>query len=301
MNTRRLTRHSFFLWLAACAVFPLLFACQLANVSTGLPPEQTLAATQPVAAPTATTVTAALPTAAIPVPTAQAATAVQAAQPPSSAPGEITLDLSGVAQDQLVETVEALPDSAEEPFWEAAPQYVRVTLQGYPVAAHLMQPQIFIYPAADLALANENAGKIASDLQALLQTRQAGERLPYLPQYNAAQVLHAQVQYLDFKNGKGVRYLTQFDQAPLPVNNFELIYTFQGLTSDGKYYIAAVLPVTHPDLPANQQVSAQQIAEMNDFSAYLAKTVTWLDQQPGASFTPDLAKLDALIQSIEVK
>jgi hypothetical protein len=98
-----------------------------------------------------------------------------------------------------------------------------------------------------------------------------------------------------------VRFLTQFDQGPLPINNAELIYTFQGLTDDGKTYIAAVLPVTHPGLLASQQFSAQQAAELNDFSAYLAKTVTWLDQQPSGSFTPDLAKLDDLIQSIEVK
>jgi hypothetical protein len=123
--------------------------------------------------------------------------------------------------------------------------------------------------------------------------------MPFLPLFNASQVMHAQVQYLDIKNGKSVRFLTQFDQAPLPVNNFELIYTFQGLTSDGKYYIAAVLPVTHPELPATEQVSAQQAAELNDFPAYLTKTVTWLDQQPSGSFTPDLANLDALIQSIE--
>jgi hypothetical protein len=53
-------------------------------------------------------------------------------------------------------------------------------------------------------------------------------------------------------------------------------YTFQGLTSDGNYYIAAVLPVTHPDLPDTQQVSAQQIDEVEDFRATLAKTVASL-------------------------
>ena len=63
--------------------------------------------------------------------------------------------------------------------------------------------------------------------------------------------MHVQVQYLDFKSGTGVRFLTQFNNGMAPVNNHDLIYTFQGLTSDGKYYIAAVLPVTHPDLPAN--------------------------------------------------
>jgi hypothetical protein len=98
-----------------------------------------------------------------------------------------------------------------------------------------------------------------------------------------------------------VRYLTQFDQAPLPINSYELIYTFQGLTGDGRYYIAAVLPVTHPELPAGQQVGAEQAAGLDDFPAYLAKTVAGLDGQPAGSFTPGLTNLDALIGSIEIK
>jgi hypothetical protein len=295
MNTRRITPHPISILLIACAVIPsLLSACQPMGVSNSptlvqptetLPPVQTPAATQqPTDKPVAQ----------------NTQTPAQATQPPAGISGDITLDLSGIAQGQTVETVAATPPGAGEPYWEAAPQYRRMTLQGYPVADHLMKPQIFIYPAEDLAGFNETAGKMVTDLQALLQSQQPVERMPFLPLYNAAQVMHAQTQYMDFKNGKGVRYLTQFDQAPLPLNNYELIYTFQGLTNDGKYYIAAVLPVTHPDLPNTQQVSAQQADEMQDFSAYLAKTVAWLDQQPGSSFNPDLTKLDAMIQSIEI-
>jgi len=125
--------------------------------------------------------------------------------------------------------------------------------------------------------------------------------MPFLPLFNAMQVMHAQVQYMDFKNGSGVRFLTEFDQAPLPINNHELIYTFQGLTSDGKYYVAAILPVTNPGLPANEQVNDEMAAKMSDFPAYMKETVAWLEQQPAASFTPDLAALDKLIQSMEVK
>jgi hypothetical protein len=286
MNTRGLNRNPLSILLIAFAVIALLLsACQSANASTSLPTAQPAATQLPADTPVALATQ----------------TPAQATQLPSSSSGDITLDLSGVAQDQTVETVAAVPASAGGPYWEAAPQYSRVTLQGYPVGNHLLKPQIFIYPVADLASANENAGKIAANLQALLQTRQAGDYLPFLPLFNAQQVMHPQVQYLDFKNGNGVRFLTQFDQAPLPINNYELIYTFQGLTSDGKYYIAAVLPVTHPELPATQQVSAQQAAELNDFPAYLTKTAAWLEQQPSGSFTPDLAKLDALIQSIVVK
>ncbi|MCL4561876.1 MAG: hypothetical protein M1281_14865 [Chloroflexi bacterium] len=296
MNTRGLNHHTVSTLLIASAIFTLLLsACQPAGTATSLPTAQPTAVTLPAELPTVTQPPIATPAA---QPTQ---TPPQATEPPSGTSGEITLDLSGVAQDQTVETIAAVAESAGGPNWEAMPQYRRVTLQGYPVTSHLMKPQIFVYPVAELAGYNKTAGQIAIDLQALLQTKQAGNQIPILPLFNAQQVMHAQVQYLDFKNGKGVRFLTQYDQAFLPINNYELVYTYQGLTSDGKYYIAAILPVTHPELPDTQQVSAQQAAELNDFPTYLTKTVTWLDQQAVGSFNPDLAKLDDMVQSIDVK
>lgn len=274
MSTRRSSRYPLFAFFVTIL---LLSACQPAAVTTS--PQLT----QPPAQPTATPVTLVTQT-----PT----------QPSGEAPADITLDYSAVAQDVTVETVPAQPANGAMP---AGPEYRRLTLQGYPVANHLHKPQIFIYPAGDLASANENAGKMVTELQALLQTQQAGDQLPFLPLFNAAQVMHAQVQYLDFKSGKGVRFLTQFDQARLPINNYELFYTFQGLSSDGKYYIAAVLPVTNPELPATSEVNEQQAEALNDFANYLSGVVTLLNQQPADSFTPDLDKLDKLIGSIEVK
>ena len=40
-----------------------------------------------------------------------------------------------------------------------------MTLQGYPVSSHLMQPQIFIYPVEELIKVNEGTGQIAAALQ----------------------------------------------------------------------------------------------------------------------------------------
>lgn len=213
----------------------------------------------------------------------------------------ITLDFSALAENVSIETVPAQPANAHVPFWETLPEYRRLTLEGYPVTDRLHTPQIFIYPVASLAPVNEYAGEAAEDLGALLQSRQVSDTLPFLPLFNAAQVMHAQVQFLDFVNGEGVRFLTQFDQAPLPINNNELFYTFQGLTSDGNYYVSAVLPVTHPELPDGSQVSDQQAEVMEDFQSYLNETITLLNGQPADSFTPNLSILDAMIQSIEVK
>ncbi|MEJ2010890.1 MAG: hypothetical protein P8X64_01550 [Anaerolineales bacterium] len=224
--------------------------------------------------------------------------AVPATEPSSTTMGMLALDYAALAQDVTVETVPAQPASPDAPYWATGPEYRLLTFQGYPVANSLHKPQIFVYPVADMASANEGMAGIAADLQTLLQTRDPGENLPFLPLFNAAQVMHAQVQFLDFKNGTGVRYLTQYDQAPLPINNYELIYTFQGLTSDGSYYVAAVLPVTHPDLPSSDAVNPDLV---DDFQDYLARTVEMLNGQPADSFVPDLNTFDAVIRSMEVK
>jgi hypothetical protein len=229
---------------------------------------------------------------------APAATAV----PTMDSSLHLSLDTGRMATGLQIETVAALPASADAPFWEMLPEYTRATLQGYPTSSHLMEPQIFVYPVEDLGKVNEEAGKIVASLQTLLRSPQEMPNLPFLPLFNASQVMHVQTQYLDFKNGRGLRYLTEFDQGILPINNYELIYTYQGLTYDGKHYVAAVLPVNHPSLPADGKVTGNEPPEFtSDFLTYLANVVNTLNAQAANTFTPDLTQLDAMMSSLDIK
>jgi hypothetical protein len=161
---------------------------------------------------------------------------------------------------------------------------------------------MFIYPVKELGAVTEGAGKIVASLQTLLQSPQEMANMPFLPLFNATQVMHAHVQYLDFKSGQGLSYLTESDQGFVPINNSGLIYTYQGLTSDGKYYVAAVLPVNHPSLPADGKVSGNEPPEFtSDFPAYLANMVLTLNQQATDTFISDLTQLDAMMSSLEIK
>jgi hypothetical protein len=215
---------------------------------------------------------------------------------------QYTLNSNDLATNVLEETVPAVPASDNGPIWEVLPEYTRLTLEGYPITGHVMKPQIFIYPVDAMAAANPGAAQIVSSLETLVQSPQEVPNMPFLPLLNEQQVMHANIQYLDFKNGKGLRYLTQFDQAPLPINNNELFYTYQGLTSDGKYYVAAVLPVNHPSLPADQKVTGKEPPEFtSDFPTYVANVAKALNTQAANTFTPDLTKLDAMMSSLEVK
>lgn len=219
-----------------------------------------------------------------------------------SGPPSVSVDISGVAQDFTSQIVAAVEPSGDGPWWGVMPQYTLLTLQGYPTPDHLLKPQIFVFPIEGLNV-NETANGVFEDLVALLQNQQKGDSLPYLPLYNAAQVMHAQEKPLVFKSGRGIRYLTQFDQAVLPINNHELHYTFQGLTADGKYYVAVVLPVNLPELPADESVDVNNSPQnfVDDFPTYLSDTVAMLNGQPASAYTPDLSKLDALVESIEIQ
>jgi hypothetical protein len=96
----------------------------------------------------------------------------------------------------------------------------------------------------------------------------------------------------------GLFLFSALAQAANPVTNQELIYTFQGLSEDGAYFIAAVLPVAYPDLPANVEAASADFAD--DYEAYLAGVVEMLNQADPASFTPNLTALDEMMTSMTV-
>jgi hypothetical protein len=213
----------------------------------------------------------------------------------------ISLDLGTVAQDTQVEIIPAVSPDSNAPYWEILPKYQVFSLEGYEISEHLLKAQIFLYPVAELAAFNQEAEQIASNLEILLDSQIVGESLPFLPLINAAQVMHSKVAFLDFESGSGVRFLTQFDQAPLPINNFELIYTFQGLTDDGKYYVSAVFPITHPNLADDSMVDSSQEFDPEAFSAQMAESVIKLGNFSDQDFSPTLSQLDEVIRSISVE
>lgn len=202
------------------------------------------------------------------------------------------------------ETVAAAPDSGDLPYWEIVPEHIRVTFDGYVLADTFHDPRILVYPVAEFESMNEFAARPIGDLQALLAARPQvfEEPLPFLPPFNAGQIFRTQVSYLEFKGGAGVRFLTLYGQALRVINNEELFYTFQGLTQDDAFYVAAVLPASHPSLPAEGDLAPEEYdAFAENLEAYLEATAQSLEVEAPASFVPDLGLLDAMIQSLEVR
>lgn len=219
---------------------------------------------------------------------------------------------TSLASSIWADVLPAIPAQEGAPFWEAQPERVRLTLTGAPGAApHTPfgvnlsdQAQVLVFPGPDYRALDRTVRVLFGDLLDLLDARPAtiDGNMPLLPLTNAGQILHAQVRYLDFAGGSGVRYLTQFSLGLAAINNQELFYTFQGTTADRAYYVAAFFPVALPGLPDSGQLSDSDFANlMADYPAYLVDTTARLDSQAPQAFTPDLSQIDRLIQSLIIQ
>lgn len=215
---------------------------------------------------------------------------------------------NGLASGANPETVPAVVDDGNAPWWQVAPTHIKFSLTGYQLQNKFLEPGIYVYPADEFAQANSMTKEQIDRLKKIL----AGgtllkETLPNVPFFNAAHVLAANIKLLNFQNGTGVRELTQYDQYPAPVNNHEFFYHFEGLTNDNKYYVVAVLPMTAPilaeDEKAEATVPAGGVAIPSDTGpndVYYISVTQKLNALSPDEYTPSLNTVDALIQSIVV-
>ncbi len=127
--------------------------------------------------------------------------------------------------------------------------------------------------------------------------------LPQVGLYGAAQEFHAQYQLVPFANGNGIRYLTQYAQYYAPINNHDMFYTYQGMTADGQYWISAIVPMSHPLLPADPSILPEgaTVDNFGDiFVGYIGNLTNQLNTQAPESFIPSLTALDQMVASIEI-
>jgi len=215
---------------------------------------------------------------------------------------------TGMASSANTETMTSIDTNSGAP-WEIAPTHLRFTLTGYQLQGKFFEPQIYVYPTDAYAQANPGASEQIERLKkALTGSPLLKETLPNVPFFNAEHIIAASIQMLKFQNGSGVRELTQYDQYPAPINNHELFYHFEGLTTDGKYYVLAILPITAPILAEDEKPESSVPAggipippSTGPTNVYYFSVTEKLNSLSPDSFTPRLNSLDVLIQSILVK
>lgn len=282
----------------------LLIGCSQPAPATPLPT---------AVSPTEPTPIVAEPTAAAPTvePTAVPAPTEPAAEPTPTAVAETAVSANGISfsYGTLASSITPSQEPAslagnDGPYWSNYPAYHSFSFVDYPLSDPFHAPRIEIYPARDYASLNASAAEQISQLTQLLQERPLTPEgnLPFIPLFNAAQVIRSRIHYLDFPSGSGIAYLTFYAQDAYPITNGELFYTFQGLTSDQKTYVSAILPVAQADLPDEiDNATFDYAAFIEQIETYHAELTATLDSADDSSFTPAISALDALVQSLTIE
>jgi hypothetical protein len=194
---------------------------------------------------------------------------------------------------------------------EAHPPYTEFFFQTYSRGNVDFQPSIRVYEVTgDMQSYIYPLGAL-DELQATLKQR--SEPVAWY-QHSP---LHTREAYLDFANGAGVRGLIQHMQDIFFYTNNGLIYEFEGLTQDGRYFVQVRYPVSVPflmelngfTLPPNN-INPQAIAipewpssfeqQRQVIEAYNNEALQRFEQMSDSDVFPNLALLDQLVQSIQV-
>lgn len=235
---------------------------------------------------------------------------------------------TSLASEVKAETIPASPltDKTHKPDY-VVPEHIAFTFIGTYSSQHessFFQPKISIYPVAEYRLAlsksSEYAQSFDSDIRLLKSllaeqpTSWNGE-IPLLPfGIDSPQVLRARVRYADFRNGKGVLFLTQYNINPSLINNQGLTYVFQGMTNDNLFYVSAIFPVNLPSLPQGYDVRSSEDYDLEHdlvmldrrmfdrrYKNYLTNVERELNGMQPDQYDPSLTLLYELISSIEVR
>ncbi len=222
----------------------------------------------------------------------------------------VTLSVEGVAESYEVQAVPATPyDASMPPGPVGAPAHLAITFDGQSLDdASFAGRVVYIAPVAAyetlwMDAGNDSIAQSIDALEAVLAEQPADpESLPVLPPPGGVNDVVAQVAYLDVPgmDATGVRWVGRFSQDLSPVMNYQLRYLFQGLSADGQTLISASYPITTALLPddVEDMTEDEMAAFEEDPQAFLEATISALGFLAPADFTPNLAALDAMIESL---
>ncbi len=185
------------------------------------------------------------------------------------------------------------------------PTHTALTILNYPLTRTQFSPQIWVYPVSRFSeLLPDYIPTRVADLERLIEGDSwSGRQLPFLPANPQIQTFSIQQAIIPFNGGQGVRYITEYTDGPFPISNRNIIYTFQGLTNDGMYWVAVTLPVSNNLLPDTDDTLPEgytQESLSENYNAYVSKLKAELESQSPGSFFPTIEILDTLVKTITV-
>lgn len=111
----------------------------------------------------------------------------------------------------------------------------------------------------------------------------------------AGSLIDAQLTPLAFQNGNGYRYLFTKSYSADPLADTTLMYMYQGVTRDDKYFVSFIMSIDAPFLAG---FIGQTLTTPEEFEAYYQNVNSQVESAAGGQFTPSLIALDELISSV---
>ncbi|MAS38303.1 MAG: hypothetical protein CL610_30175 [Anaerolineaceae bacterium] len=125
------------------------------------------------------------------------------------------------------------------------------------------------------------------------------ETLPFVPVLPHGQSLIARPQYVETGTVQGIGYITSVMAAQEPFSSSSFLYTFQGISNDGQYYVTAIVPLRTDLFPA-EAIIADPAQFQQQWPDYLAESIATLNNAAPADFAPSLDAINALVQSVQL-
>jgi hypothetical protein len=186
------------------------------------------------------------------------------------------------------------------------PTHTELTIQNYPLTKTQFPPQVWIYPVSRYSeLLPDILPPRVSGLKGLISSGvwNNGE-LPFLPAIPEIQTFFIHESGMSFNGGQGVRFITEYSEGLNPITNKNILYTFQGLTDDGRYWVAVTFPISSPILPSDYDTLPEGYTEESlilNYNSYANGVKDALEAQAPGSFYPTINSLDSLVKSITVR
>lgn len=281
---------SIFFCLTLFSIFGFISACQRDDGNENEVEEEILVPT-PTPLPTNTP----FPTPEEPTPTPTITPLPTPTTPPAWFEGLFVQVPNSLGEAQSIEEVEGQDDAALPPH-HRFPTHEQIILNNWPINTTDTLPRILAFPARDYAGMNVQAQHEIKQLsQYLNATNQISEprSLPFIPIQQQPQAFVAQAALLPFQSGDGLRYITWFPDQFSISSEVRLLYTWQGITNDGRGVVSAILPISLPNLPAPPETDS-----LESFENWTAEIEAQLNQSAPDAFTPSLTSLDRMVSSI---
>jgi hypothetical protein len=135
-------------------------------------------------------------------------------------------------------------------------------------------------------------------------------QIPHLPFRQASDTFYVNVRKFDFQNGNGILFITHWMHGVELVSNRSLIYRFEGITADGKYYVTAETPISVDFLPDTSPEEFEGYTYKNALDRwttgvakhekYVKSITTRLEKLSSKDYSPNLEKFEAIISSVRI-